>query len=665
VERSGLVELRGDGLAAAGWDLGAIDPRGIHLFQAGQELPLEIAGVEEGALMHPGARLRFVGRASRSRYTAQALYWLTHDHSPGLRAPPALDASDPLRWEEDRRYDSRYTAGGDGWFARELFAGAGISATLMLPAPLQAGAELLLRLQGETLRDHVLTLFANGRYAGTVRWSDAAYAPAGPARPYTAALTLPFALPAGLLRLDLALDSPGLPTDVALLDWLELPQVRPPYDSVPQTPALAAHAPLDLRRGPADGQAGADYLVISHADFIPALGPLLESKARRGRRAAVVDVQAAYDAWSYGERNPEAIRALIRAAAGWTPPPAAVLLVGAGSVRMRPAPGQPDATFIPPYLVEADPWLGEVACDTCYTRLDADDVRDDPLPNLPIGRFPVRSLAEAELLVRKSVAYADAPPPGAWQTTALLLADNDRLADGTPDPVGGFEATAESAAALLDTQMQVRQFRYDPGGPDAPPRYRDPAALRCDLFRALDGGLPGDPRCAPLPAGAPNGAALLAYIGHGSPWQWAQTSYDDPVPFLWNLYDADSRHNAGRLPILLAMTCLTGAWQNPDLPTTDERLLLAPHGGIAAALSATGLGVNTGHEALLRGLLPQLLGQQGEPRTLGAAHLAGLTELLRGGCCADLAYTYGILGDPETVLPLETARRVYLPFVAK
>src|SRR5262249_54041420 len=156
-------------------------------------------------------------------------------------------------------------------------------------------------------------------------------------------------------------------------------------------------------QGPTAGMTGADTLIITHSDFRPALDPLINAKRAQGRTVAVVDVQAAYDLFSFGERDPEAIRSLIRtAAASWHPAPRTVLLVGPGTVTLRPASDELDAAVIPPYLVDAGPAYREIACDSCYTRLDTDDVLEDPLPHIPIGRFPVHSLREAQVLVAKT-----------------------------------------------------------------------------------------------------------------------------------------------------------------------------------------------------------------------------------------------------------------------
>ncbi|HEY0735243.1 MAG TPA: C25 family cysteine peptidase [Herpetosiphonaceae bacterium] len=170
--------------------------------------------------------------------------------------------------------------------------------------------------------------------------------------------------------------------------------------------------------------------------------------------------------------------------------------------------------------------------------------------------------------------------------------------------------TAETAAALLPRGMHVERLYYAPDRPNGNGFSQDVAELRCRLFRALDGGSPADRACPPLTQGTEPGAALWIYAGHGSPWQWAETSPSAETPYLWYLYDADARTNGERLPILLSLRCLSGDFANPTLMITDERLVLHD-GGVVASLSATGQGVNTGHAWLLHGLLPQLFAPDG------------------------------------------------------
>ena len=141
---------------------------------------------------------------------------------------------------------------------------------------------------------------------------------------------------------------------------------------------------------------------------------------------------------------------------------------------------------------------------------------------------------------------------------------------------------------------------------------------------------------------------------------WAFTSVDAPTPYLVGLYDADTRANRAHLPILLSMACLSGNWANPTLPPIDARLLLRRGGGILAALTPVGSGVNTGHAHLLAGALPLLAAGQ----SLGEAHLAGLAAIAQTGRNLDLLFTFGVLGDPAVRLP-PLEQRVYLPLVRR
>jgi hypothetical protein len=90
---------------------------------------------------------------------------------------------------------------------------------------------------------------------------------------------------AGPLRVDLALASSG---DTILVDDLTVPAVYPPAMTIASQPLTQATAlPNDL--------SGADLLIITHSTFRSTLASLVAAHAKRGQRAAVVDVQAAYE----------------------------------------------------------------------------------------------------------------------------------------------------------------------------------------------------------------------------------------------------------------------------------------------------------------------------------------------------------------------------------
>jgi hypothetical protein len=122
------------------------------------------------------------------------------------------------------------------------------------------------------------------------------------------------------------------------------------------------------------------------------------------------------------------------------------------------------------------------------------------------------------------------------------------------------------------------------------------------------------------------------------------------------------RTNHAQLPILLSLTCLSGAFANPTLSPIDAELLHQPGGGIVAALSPTGSGVATAHRDMLVGLLPAL--RQGQ--TLGIAHLASLAALHAAQGHDPASLSYAILGDPDVRLPAPAGPdQLFLPNIVR
>jgi hypothetical protein len=201
-----------------------------------------------------------------------------------------------------------------------------------------------------------------------------------------------------------------------------------------------------------------------------------------------------------------------------------------------------------------------------------------------------------------------------------------------------------------------RRLYYDPQPSPLPWREHDPLLAReraIDYFSA--------------------GAALLTFTGHSNQWQWAvtapplQADQPDDRQYLFGLFDTDMLQNRERLPMVLAMTCLSSAFQTPAFSGTslDERLVLRPDGGAIASWGSTGQGVANGHDALQRGFL-QALDAPATGGELAALTSAGYLELFRnGGCCQDALRTFALLGDPLTRLQIETGpSRIYLPLVS-
>ena len=405
--------------------------------------------------------------------------------------------------------------------------------------------------------------------------------------------------------------------------------------------SVEADTPSNLR----DATHGADYLIITHADFAGALLPLAAHRRAQGLRVVAVDVQDVYDEFSAGRLDPEAIRSFIAyASAQWSKPaPSYVLLVGDGSYDFLDYSGYGSRNYIPPYLQMVNPIWGETAADNRYVMLD-----DDLLPDLMLGRLPVSSPAEAATVVQKIVDYERSPLAGDWNKRHVFVAD---VAD--PDE-GDFAAWTDSVYNEFVAGLQ--------SGWSGKRIYLD--------------DLPGTVAREGTLAAWNQGAILMSYVGHSSWHQWASISVAETsagsvryVP-LFHLNDVAGLHNGGRLPVVLEMTCFTGFFHHPQYRTLDESLLGHAGGGAVATWSPSGLGLAEGHYFLHRAFYQEALGT--DKIQLGAATWAAKVRLFSqvggDGTYADLFDTYHLFGDPAMALDLVAqpcSGRVYLPMVNK
>lgn len=381
----------------------------------------------------------------------------------------------------------------------------------------------------------------------------------------------------------------------------------------------------------------ADWIVISHHDFLPQAQRLADYRANHdGLRTAVVDVTELYEQFNAGIFHPEAIRQFIAyAVQNWQPPaPQYILLIGDGNWNFKgegiDVYGAPDPNWIPPYLVWEDPWQGEVGSDNAYVNFD-----DDPLPELAIGRLPARTLAEAAAMVDKIIAYeAQAGRPVTWLNRALFVADN-------ADSTGNYPQVADSmiASALPGFMRPVRAYL----GVTYP--ETQPAQITDMMVATIN-----------------EGVGLVTYMGHGTINSWAHE-------FIWRTQNTERLTNADRLPVVITLNCLDGYFLHgtASLQAVAEETLRHPGGGSVATWSPAGLGTTYVETVLNRGLLDSIfvLGK----RRLGDAIVQAKTyqyALLGGSSPYNtvLIHTMTLFGDPALKLQLGQWP-TYLPLMTR
>ena len=307
---------------------------------------------------------------------------------------------------------------------------------------------------------------------------------------------------------------------------------------------------------------GADYLIITHADFAAAAQRLARWRGqddRFGRPlvSRVVDVQDIYDEFAGGLVDPAAIRNFVQwAFQEWDPAPFFVLLLGDGTYDYKNNSGLSLGNWIPAYQD------GDSTYDEWFVRVAG----DDRLPDLAIGRISVQTAAEAGVVVDKLIDYDRAPEVGPWQSRGLIVADDIR------NPSHGADDPPE-ADFLLDAERLSRQLESG---------ERNLVKHYIGLFPLQGQTKPGarDEFLRLFNAGA----LFVTYVGHGNRDVLAHEQI-----FVLSR-DMDQIANGRRLPLLYTAASQVGVFDDPVRTSMPEVLLKQPDGGVIGMIAATRIG---------------------------------------------------------------------------
>ncbi|RME43600.1 MAG: hypothetical protein D6791_15065, partial [Chloroflexi bacterium] len=276
-----------------------------------------------------------------------------------------------------------------------------------------------------------------------------------------------------------------------------------------------------------------------------------------------------------------------------------VLLVGGDTYDYRNYLGQTTVSFIPSLYAPTGDLVQFAPVDPLYADID-----DDGVPDLPIGRFPVRTAAELDSLVTKTLLYEARD----YKHTAIFAAD---AFDGRTS----FAADSESLIRQLGAGWSVQRAYIDELGV---------GGARELLLAAVN-----------------EGVALTNYVGHSGYANWSFAG-------LFQLADAATLTNAGRPTVVVQWGCWNTWYVSPSYDTLSAALLLSGDHGAAAVMGASTLTMASSEEALGRLVIPRLT-QQGV--TIGAAVQAAKAELsATQPDKADVLLGWTILGDPALMI---------------
>ena len=305
-----------------------------------------------------------------------------------------------------------------------------------------------------------------------------------------------------------------------------------------------------------------DMIIISPAEYIAQAQRIADMHAAiDSMRVLVIDQKSVFNEFSSGTPDAMAYRRLCkmfydRGTDAKGHKLGYLLLMGNGSFDNRQLTSTVKAIAYPMLLS----WQSEESSNenTSYTSDDIFVVLDDNSGpqfeksklSIAVGRFPVKSVAEARTAVNKLIKYVTKPDYGSWKTNVLDVADDEdsgihmEQADNVINV-----AQQHGGSEFLFNRVYIDAFVSQSVG--AGRNYPD---ARAKFFRKLN-----------------EGVAWWNYTGHASPNLWTADG-------LLTSTDINSNMFYSHQPILYAATCEFSRFDAIEL-SGGENLFLNNRGG--------------------------------------------------------------------------------------
>ncbi|MCA9728232.1 MAG: hypothetical protein KC729_11155, partial [Candidatus Eisenbacteria bacterium] len=319
----------------------------------------------------------------------------------------------------------------------------------------------------------------------------------------------------------------------------------------------------------------AQMVIITHDDFREAAEELAAYRRRHFPDRAqagvsVVDVEEIFDEFSFGRRDPVAIRNFLQwSRTHWTggdpeDGPAYVVLVGDAHFDPRGKVTTTFSDFVPTYLDYFDRTLlssnedPRFSSDDFFGLLDG---ADDQALDLFIGRLSVETPGEAATVVRKVISYEEESDLGDWRNRMTLVADD--ICQGTTYDILGWShlgATERLDQDVLPRSLEREKLYLIEYGAEC--IYPTKPQATADLIQAIN-----------------RGTLVVNFVGHGGEGQIADER-------LFDLASVGSLTNARRPCLFLTASCSVGKY-DVSTPSLAEAMIRHPNGGAVAVFSAT------------------------------------------------------------------------------
>lgn len=348
---------------------------------------------------------------------------------------------------------------------------------------------------------------------------------------------------------------------------------------------------------------GAEYVIITDKKFSDAAQRLKnyrENESPNKLTSTVVYMSEIYNEFSGGSLDPTAIRNFLRYAyQNWDIKPVNVFLFGDGTYDYFNNEGFGN-NYIPTYqTIESLDELSSYPMDDYYTRI----IGNDSLPELGMGRININNNVEANNYVDKIITYESGSAKGLWRNKIVLVADDGLKSDGDDGSIHTGQAERLSNFFVPD--------------------YFDKEKLFLSKYPTVITGLGRrKPVVTELLIQAVNkGTLLLNFTGHGNPDVWTHE-------FVFERASTIPQFKNDKYFFLTAATCDFGKYDDPNILSGTEEMLLIKNRGAIGVFSAARVVISSSNAAINEEFYKNIFGNSGVI-TLGEAYM--LTKQNRPG----------------------------------
>ncbi|MCM1291237.1 MAG: type IX secretion system sortase PorU [Prevotella sp.] len=236
--------------------------------------------------------------------------------------------------------------------------------------------------------------------------------------------------------------------------------------------------------------------------------------------------------------------------------------------------------------------------------------------NIAVGRFPVKSLTEANIAADKLEKYMRQPRYGDWRNRYLIIADNadgGRHLDQGESVYAAAQKTDDGRSLKMERlYLDAYPLQYTASGKE----YTQPREIYYDLLN--------------------RGVSFIEYLGHGNTRGWGHERL-----MLWD--DLTNLKNKN-LPVIFAATCEFGRWDDTSV-SGAENMWLNPNGGAIAFIGTTRKVYVDENGTIVKAIAQNTFNRDssGHTKRLGDFLIEGKNAL---STLSDQRFRYNIIGDP-------------------